>query len=309
MKILVTGAAGFIGSNLVTKMLELNFEVIGLDNLSSGYKSNLPTDFRLLEIDVTNDNLFSILPNDISHIVHLASHVGQEISFEEPARDLEINLIGTAKLLEWAERNSKPKFVFASSMSIYGDPKNPNIACKEDELVQLNSPYSLGKYSAEKLFEIFESKGIQSCVLRLFNVYGTKQDLSNLKQGMVSIYASYIARDLPIVVKGSLERFRDFIHVDDVIAAILLCLKVDATGTYNVCSGNPTILKDLIDEMLSAFGKPAGTYPIEIWDSTPGDQFGIYGDNSKLRSLGWRVETSLSSGLQKMSSWVELNRP
>ena len=80
-------------------------------------------------------------------------------------------------------------------------------------------------YEDLKLLEIFETKGIQSCVLRLFNVYGTRQDFSNLKQGMVSIYASYIVKGLPIIVKGSMQRFRDFIHVDDVIAAILICLK------------------------------------------------------------------------------------
>ena len=307
MKILVTGAAGFIGSNLVARLLELNYEVIGVDNLFSGYKSNLPQDFKLLEFDIARDKLDVVLPSEITHVVHLASHVGQEISFEEPARDLEINLVGTAKLLEWAEKNSKPKIIFSSSMSIYGNPIHPEHACREDEPVKLNSPYSLGKYGAEKLLDIFGSRGIESCILRLFNVYGTKQDLSNLKQGMVSIYASYILKDSPIIVKGSLERTRDFIHVNDVINAILICLESDAIGTLNVCSGQPTVLGNLIDELLSAFDKVPGTYPIDIFESTPGDQYRIFGDNSKLKELGWEPSVSLTAGLLELSKWAKLN--
>ncbi len=155
---------------------------------------------------------------------------------------------------------------------------------------------------------IYAQRGVNTTSLRLFNVYGPGQNMKNLRQGMVSIYMAYLLKKEEILVKGSLDRYRDFVYIDDVIEACMLCLDSSVTfgKTYNVASGIKTSVRHLLDAELKAFGYDSSSYPIKCGGSTPGDIFGIYADITAIkRDIGWNPKVFLSEGLTKMAKWAK----
>lgn len=306
MKAIVTGGAGFIGSHLATRLINEGWEVIVVDNLSSGHEANIPAGARFIWMDLTAEESVNFLPAEgVDAVFHLASHVGQELSFENPMYDLKANALSTMLLLKWALAKKVPKFIFASTMNIYGDPVNLPVG--EDSEIMPPSPYSVGKVASEYLCKIYQGFGIHTTCLRLFNVYGPLQDMKNMKQGMVSIFMSYVAKNVPIHVRGSKDRFRDFIFVDDVVDAFIKSLDTKASGKiYNVSTGVKTHVWELLDGIVAAFGRTAGDYPITFGEGTPKDQFGVYGDNTRLvNDLGWTPKVQLKDGLTRMANWVK----
>lgn len=307
MRAIVTGGAGFIGSHLSRRLLDEGWSVLILDDLSSGSEAHVPDGAEFMAIDVADeDSVSKVSAGAVDAVFHLASHVGQELSFERPVHDLRVNALATLILLEWCARNEVGKFVFASSMNVYGDP--PEQPVTEATPVGPPSPYAVGKLASEHLCRIYEEVGrVSTTSLRLFNVYGPGQDMANLKQGMLSIYMSYVVRGEPILVRGSAERFRDFIWVHDVADAFCRCLDERASGrTYNVATGRKTHVHELLDEIVKAFGHQPGEYPIIYADSTLADQFGVYGDSSALRrDLGWEPRIGLSEGIAAMAQWAQ----
>ena len=141
----------------------------------------------------------------------------------------------------------------------------------------------------------------------MFNVYGPGQNLANLKQGMVSIYLAFVLKNEPILVKGSPERFRDFVYIDDVVDAWVAAIESSETfgQTYNLASGKKTFVWELLEELLKSFGHDPDTYPIEFAAGTPGDQFGIWADISRIKAdLNWQPHTLLPVGLRQMVKWA-----
>ena len=308
MKAIVTGGAGFIGSHLAARLLEEGWSVTVVDNLSSGYERNVPEGAELLTIDLGEETAGAQLPRDGADAVfHLASHVGQELSFERPFYDLKANAFGTMVMLDWCLKHEVPRLVFASTMNLYGDPEDRDIPVTESMPVRPPSPYAVGKIASEHLCNVYAPFGIKSTSLRLFNVYGPRQDMKNMKQGMVSIFMSYVARGEPILVRGSKDRFRDFISVHDVVDAFVRCLDERAAGkVYNVSSGKRTHVWELLREIVEAFGGDPDAYPITYGVGTPRDQFGIFGDSSALqRDLGWAPQIELREGIAEMARWVQ----
>lgn len=307
MRAIVTGGAGFIGSHLAKRLVNEGWEVTVVDNLSSGHERNIPEGAKFIWMDLTNEDLFTSLPSEgIDAVFHLASHVGQELSFENPAYDLKANALSTMLLLKWALATKVPKFIFASTMNIYGDPDV--LPVTESAEIKPPSPYSVGKVASEYLCRIYQGFGIHTTCLRLFNVYGPMQDMKNMKQGMVSIFMSYVAKNVPIHVRGSKDRFRDFIFVEDVVDAFVRSLDDRASGKiYNVSTGIRTHVWELLNGIVAAFGKNVETYPVTFGEGTPKDQFGVYGDSSLLmKELGWVAKTELNSGLKTMADWVKV---
>jgi len=308
MKAIVTGGAGFIGSHLTKRLLKEGWSVLVLDNLSSGYLRNVPEDAEFKWLDLTHEDAISYLPEGgVDVVFHLASHVGQELSFERPIYDFKANALSTLLLLKWCLENRVKQFIFASSMNVYGDPEE--VYVNEKTPVNPPSPYSVGKIASEYLCNIYQNFGVNTTSLRLFNVYGPMQDMQNMKQGMVSIFMTYVARGEPILVRGSKERFRDFISVHDVVEAFYKCVNEKAYGkVYNVSTGKKTFIWELLEEIVAAFGYDPKTYPIVYGEGTPRDQFGLFGDPSLLKvDLDWEPKVNLKDGIREMAEWVKVS--
>jgi UDP-glucose 4-epimerase len=210
--------------------------------------------------------------------------------------------MSTVLLLDFARKKGIKRFVFASTMSVYGD--QTYLPVKESSCVDPKSFYACGKLASENYLKIYSNFGIESTALRLFNVYGPGQDLENLKQGMLSIYLAQAISKGEILVKGSKERFRDFVYIDDVVNAFVKSYFGEWKGfnVYNVCSGKPTMVSELLDRIQESLGKEIGTL---LSDGTPGDMFGIYGNYDKINSdFSWKPTTFLNDGLKKMVDWA-----
>ncbi|HTY53229.1 MAG TPA: NAD-dependent epimerase/dehydratase family protein [Methanomicrobiales archaeon] len=303
---LITGGAGFIGSHVARHLLEQGGRVTIVDNLSTGRQENIPEGARFIHLDLTDESFPADLDGKgIDAIIHLAAQSSGEISFERPAYDLKTNTLGTLLLLRWSLENRIQKFVYSSSMSVYGD--GPEWPVTEEGPINPKSFYGVGKMASEHYINIFHDMGLDTTILRFFNVYGPGQNMENLKQGMVSIYMSYIAGGRPILVKGALDRFRDLVYIDDVVRAIDLSLeRRESSGmTFNVCTGRKTSISQLLEMIMTSFGE-SRDYPLMLAPPTPRDQHGVFGSYERIRGvLDWSPAVSLEEGLTRMTSWVK----
>ena len=296
--ILVTGVAGFIGSHVARRLVANGQKVVGVDDLSMGHRSNIPREIDFVEGDLSKTTTYDALPKEIDHVLHLAGQSSGEISFDDPVADLEKNTVSTLRLVDYVTRANASKVVYASSMSVYGDVPDGPIA--EDHVARPLSCYGVGKLAAENYLKVF-AKRTPSLSFRMFNVYGPGQDMSNLRQGMISIYVAQALANNHIVVKGSFDRFRDFVYIDDVVDAWELASRATLEGAQvvNLGTGVRTTVRDVLDMIVAAM--PGVT--IEQSDPTPGDQTGIYCDNSRLKTvLGKRDFVTLGDGLQRFVS-------
>jgi UDP-glucose 4-epimerase len=251
--------------------------------------------------------LDSLGNENIDIVFHLAGQVGQELSFNNPIYDVNANSIATLRLLKWSAENDVKQFIFTSSMNVYGDSEVFPIT--EDCPVNPPSPYAVGKISSEYFCKIFQNFGLPTTCFRLFNVYGPGQDMHYIVQGMVRIFMSFVAKGEPILVRGSPERFRDFVSVHDVVEAFLLAVDEKAYGgIYNISTGRRTDVRELLDLIIDAFGYDPKDYPVVYGEPTTNDQFGAYGDSRRIREdLAWIPKVGLEEGIKEMAKWAKKN--
>ncbi|MBP7055370.1 MAG: NAD-dependent epimerase/dehydratase family protein [Candidatus Omnitrophica bacterium] len=303
---LVTGGAGFIGSHLSERLLREGWKVYVVDNLSTGFKENIPAGAEFVFLDLSKDDFAQSLPRiRFDAVFHLAAQSSGEISFDDPVYDLKTNCLSTLILLDWCVKHGIKRFLYTSSMSIYGDQEQQPV--REDAPFAAKSFYGAGKLASESYVNIYSKMGIDTTSLRLFNVYGPGQNMQNLRQGMVSIFMAYILKKEEILVKGSPDRYRDFVYIDDVVEAYMKCLTNTRTfgKTYNVASGERNYVRDLIELELKAFGYDSAAYPVRYSGTTPGDTFGIFADTAAIQmDTGWSPRFSLAEGLKRMSEWA-----
>lgn len=294
MNVLITGVAGFIGSKIALKFVNEGHEVLGIDNLSSGLMSNVPKGLKFIEFDLSNPEVIEILPQSCDLILHLAGQSSGEVSFDNPVDDLNKNTVSTLNLIEYGKKCKVKKFLYASSMSVYGNV--PDKPVSESFIQKPLSCYGAGKLAAEHYLEIFKEE-LPFINLRMFNVYGPGQDLRNQRQGMVSIFLAMALKTGEIHVKGGLNRFRDFIYIDDVVD-IWFKLALDENIinlTLNLGTGVKTTIKGLLEE----FEKNIPNITYYSKGTTLGDQKGIYADNTLLRKTSKNINfTTLSKGLK-----------
>jgi UDP-glucose 4-epimerase len=305
--ILVTGAAGFIGSAIAKKFIELGNEVVTIDNLSTGFVEAIPQGVVFYKGDCQDLNLIKKIENyRFDAIFHIAGQSSGEVSFDDPVYDLQTNTQSTLLLLKLALKTNCKKFIYASTMSVYGDkPDNEERPVNENDVLKTKSFYGVGKIASEHYLRIYCNYGISCTSLRLFNVYGPGQNMKNMRQGMVSIFLEMALRNKSILVKGDRNRFRDFVYIDDVVDAFIKAYLQDNKDykRYNVCTGVKTTIKQLIDEMLVNVSTDV---KVKYQGSTPGDQFGIFGDSSLInKDIDWRPKTSLKEGLANMVNWAK----
>ena len=305
-KILVTGAAGFIGSQIALKLVSLGHFVVTVDNLRTGNISAIPDQVVFINGDCSDyETIKRLSEYKFDSIFHVAGQSSGEISFDDPIYDLQTNLQSTIMLLDYALKNGCKSFIYSSSMSVYGD--QAILPVKEDFLPYPCSPYGVGKLASEHYLRIYSKFGINATALRLFNVFGPGQNLFNMRQGMVSIYIAQALKHGHIYVKGSAERFRDFIYIDDVVRAFITVYenyKPNEFGCYNICSSTRTYVHQLVDFIRDLVDKKI---TVQYGKGTPGDQFGIIGSYAQIENdFGWKPSIGLLNGLELMVNWAKL---
>ena len=255
-------------------------------------KKNIPKNIIFYNFDLSNYRNYRKLPK-CKYIFHLAGQSSGDISFDNPVADLKKNTQSTLNLIKYGIKSKTKKIIYASSMSVYGD-LNKN-KYNENLEPQPKSCYGVSKFASENYLKIF-SKKINYKNFLFFNFYSPGQDLKNIRQGMVSIFLAQALRDKKIIVKGSLNRIRDFIYIDDVVKIWIKSLNNKIYNqTVNLSSGEPTTVNKLLNEIRLLI---PGTKIIKS-SSTRGDQFRAVGDSQKLNKLFKHKYTPLRIGLSK----------
>ncbi|MCG8702366.1 MAG: NAD-dependent epimerase/dehydratase family protein [Bacteroidales bacterium] len=247
MNALVTGGAGFIGSNVVDILLKNNFSVTVIDDLSTGYVKNIDTNkVNFIEGDVRDYNLVLNATKNIDVVFHLAASIGNKKSIDNPVLDSEINVLGTLTVLESARINKVKTIVYSSSAAIFGELETTSI--DENHPINPDSPYGVSKLSAEKQLLCYgKLYDIKVIALRYFNVFGERQRFDEYGN-VIPIFAERIYNQKSMTIFGDGKQTRDFIHVKDVaMANYLAAVKSSVSGVYNVGSGQSITVNYLVE--------------------------------------------------------------
>jgi UDP-glucuronate 4-epimerase len=310
MKVLITGAAGFIGSHLCERLLGDGCVVLGVDNFDDFYdpqikRSNITgclenENFELVEADIRDRAAMNdVVGGGVDIIVHLAARAGVRPSIDQPLLYADVNVNGTTVLLEAAKEQRIGKFIFASSSSVYGN--NEKVPFSEDDNVDFPiSPYAATKKAGELICHTYHHLyGISLTCLRFFTVYGPRQrpDLAIHK------FAGLIEEGKPISIYGDGTMSRDFTYIDDIIDGTTAAMeKCAGFHIYNLGESRPITVNDLIVEIEKALGKKAIK---EYVPPQPGDVERTYADVTKAVSeLGYNPKTKIEDGLAKFVTWL-----
>jgi len=308
--VLVTGGAGFLGSHLVDALVALGDRVVVLDNLSTGVREHVLAEAELVEGDVADADvvasLFARRPFDL--VLHVAGQASIAQSFARPVGDLRTNVEGTVNVLETCVSSGVPRLVYASSMTAYGEPEQ--VPTPESAPCRPVSYYGVTKYAAERYVHVAGARTdveLSVTSLRMFNVYGERQSLTNPYQGVLAIFIGNVMRGEPITIHSDGRQTRDFVYVGDVVDAWLQVAADGSTrdGVYNVGSGAETSIAELADAVLAACETSRDAYEVRTGPAQQGDQRRAAADVGALRAAtGWTPTTSLAEGLQRTVAWA-----
>ena len=297
MRALVTGGAGFIGSNLVDRLVAEGHEVTVLDDLSTGRRENLPEGVNLVERDVS---AAAELARDSDVVFHLAAQIDVRKSVTNPWYDLGINAGGMLAVLEGA-RESGAKVVFASTGgAIYGETEQ--VPTPEDAPQRPLAPYGMSKLAAEGYCGLYERLyGVRCTVLRFANVYGPRQDPLG-EGGVVAIFCGRILAGEEAVIFGDGRQTRDFVYVGDVVDACLAAAGHDAFGPFNIGTGRETSVLELAAALREVTGRElAARHEAERAGEVRRSCLDV---RRAAEELGWRPQTSLHDGLRDTMAWA-----
>ncbi|MFL5860470.1 MAG: NAD-dependent epimerase/dehydratase family protein [Solirubrobacteraceae bacterium] len=303
MRALVTGGAGFIGSNLVDALTERGDDVVVVDDLSTGRSSNLAKALsagaRLHEVDIRDAAAMRAVVADqrTEAIFHLAAQIDVRHSVSDPARDAEVNIHGTINVLEAARQEGVRRVVYsATGGAIYG--KADTYPTPEDDPVRPLAPYGQSKYAAEGYCDLYRRlHGISVVTLRYANVYGPRQDPLG-EGGVIAIFCGRLTTGESPTVFGDGRQTRDYTYVGDVVGANLLAAESETIGAYNIGTGVETSVLDLIAVMAPMSRN--GTFSPEFVPARPGEVQRSVLDASQARAaLGWQPMVDLRDGLKR----------
>jgi UDP-glucose 4-epimerase len=301
---LVTGGAGFIGSNLVDALVARGDEVTVVDDLSSGRRVNLEgalgAGAELVELDIRDAAGLAALAREQrpEAVFHLAAQIDVRKSLEDPAFDAAVNVGGTANLLEAARAAGTRRVVFVSTGgAIYGEGEGQQLPLDEDTAIAPLSAYGQSKYAAEGYLALYERLyGLSTMALRLGNVYGPRQDPLG-EAGVIAIFCGLVRSGGHPLVFGDGTQTRDYLYVGDVVAAALAAAGSSVTGPVNLGTGIETSVLELI-EILGRLGDSDG-FEAELAPARAGEVQRIALDAARAeRELGWSAATSLEDGLR-----------
>lgn len=303
-KILVTGGAGFIGSNIVSILVEQGYKVTVLDDLSSGYSCNLDAfqDVEFIQGDIRDEHTVEKSIKGAAGVIHLAASVGNKRSIDNPILDSEINVIGTLRILEACRKASVPKVVYSSSAGVFGELKQLPIA--EDHAIAPNTPYGASKLAGEKLCLAYAHLyNIEAICLRYFNVYGPNQRFDEYGN-VIPIFTFKMLRGESPTVFGDGEQTRDFVNVRDVAEANLKAVKaVGVSGAFNIASGTSVSINRLLNLLKEISG-----FNLRVNYGPPrsGDVKDSLADISAVnKALGYKPSMTIENGLTEYIAWAK----
>jgi UDP-glucose 4-epimerase len=303
MKALVTGGAGFIGSNLVDALLARGDEVVVVDDLSTGRRENLEAGLEggasLVEADIRDRaTMEQIAGREQPEVVfHLAAQIDVRKSIADPAFDASINVGGTANVLEAARAADVRRIVFSSTGgAIYGEGDGQQLPLAEDAPLAPEAPYGQSKFAGEGYLALYERLyGLSSVPLRLGNVYGPRQDPLG-EAGVIAIFCGCLREGKRPTVFGDGKQTRDYIYVGDVVAAMLAAADAETTAPINVGTGIETDVLELVRQLGELDG---GDFEPEFAPPRTGEVQRISINPARAeRELGWRPKMSLAEGLR-----------
>jgi UDP-glucose 4-epimerase len=296
MQCLVTGGAGFIGSHVADFLLAHGFDVVVLDNLSTGRRENVHPQATFVQADITRYEQLEQYCRDCDYLFHLAALPRIQPSFEDPVGHDRVNVHGTLNLLLACRNTRLKKFVYSSSSAVYGTPDI--VPTAEDAPIRCENPYALHKYAAEQYCLMLGKRyGIPVVSLRYFNVYGPRsynpEDMFNAYSPVIGIFLHRAANHQPLSITGDGKQSRDFIHVADIAAANLAAARSMQTGeVYNVGFGRTYAILDIARRIAQDY---------EFVPERPGEARRTLADIGKIkRKLGWQPQIDLDRGLAMM---------
>jgi len=304
MRCVVTGGAGFIGSNVVGELVGRGHQVEVVDDFSTGDAGNLEPwpRVRVTAGDVRSAEVLDQAMGGADAVVHLAASVGNKKSIEDPHADASRNVLGTVAVLEAMRRHGAGVLVLASSAGIFGEPRYQPV--DEAHPCEPDSPYGATKLCAEKLaLAYMKLHGVRASCLRYFNVYGRNQRFDPYGN-VIPIFAARIARGEPLTVHGDGEQTRDFVSVGSVARATVAAVEhPEARGTFNVGSGRPISINPLVEELRVTTGEAC---VVVHGPPRPGDVRHCTADTTRLREvLGVRPEPALAGELAAYWAWFQ----
>ncbi len=291
---LIIGGAGFIGRSIIKKIdkNKINIHILDLRDQNRKYFKNKKS-IQIYNGDISKRQVFDQLKKKFDKVFFLAAETSTYLCEQNPLKCMRTNIIGMLNFSEWC-RETKPKeIIFTSSMAVYG-LKVKNIK----ETTELNpiSNYGISKLIGEKIILQLNKIKIKIKIFRLFNVYGPGQDYNNLDQGMLSIYLIQALKNKKVLIKGSINRYRDFIFIEDVVDVMVSNFKTDKIPIYNLGNGKKIIVKSLLKKI---FKNLDFNYKVIDIGAHTGDTFGSYANINKLRNKGFKPKYNLDDGLKK----------
>ena len=304
--IVITGGAGFIGSNLARTLSENN-EVVVIDDLSTGYLKNIQDLINTNKIEfirgsITDIDLLQNIFKNVDHVFHQAAIPSVPRSIKDPIKSNHVNVNGTVNVLIAAKDNKVKKVVYASSSSVHGD--TPTLPKQEDMKPCPLSPYAVSKLVGEYYCQVFTNVyGLSTISLRYFNVYGPRQDPTSEYAAVVPKFISRVLNGKPPVIYGDGKQTRDFTFIKDVVYANILAAESKATGIFNIATGRCITLNDLAKSIMKICGKHFD--PIHD-DPLLGDIKHSLADISKAKEkLGYKPKFNVTKGLEETIKWFQ----
>jgi UDP-glucose 4-epimerase len=301
MRVLITGGAGFIGSQVAQAHVDRGDDVAVVDSLAGGRREFVPARARFYQTDVRDPEMREIFERERPQLVnHHAAQASVSISVRDPILDADVNVLGTIRLAHLAVAFRTEQFIFSSTGgALYGEPGD--LPAGEDTPILPLSPYGCSKAAAETYLSLFgRTDGLRACRLRYANVYGPRQDPHG-EAGVVAIFTRALLDGRPATIFGDGEQTRDFVYVDDIVRANLLAAERRAEGAVNIGTGAGTTVNDVY-RILARLTRVAAP-PVHM-PPRPGDVRHISLDVRTARDrLGWTPSTTLAGGLEATVNW------
>jgi len=309
MKILITGGAGFIGAHLTEKLIKLKHKLLVVDLLKPiGGISFVNSKSKFIKGDITDGKIIKKIEKWKPEIIyHLAAQSGGETAYDNPKKDYLINGFGTFQIAKLAKKINVKHFIYSSSIAVYGSNLKKKIT--EKSFINPDSIYGISKFIGEMFInQVLGATKIKTTIFRISNTYGPGENLNFLKKGLVSIYCSYIWKKKPIIVKGSLNRFRNLNYIDDCVVILIKTLnnnKLKKNEIINLSSEKVFTVKKIIQQIVKINNYKK--YKTIVQRGTPGDSFGFNASNKYLKQKFNNFNfTPLSTGLKMYFKWIKI---